>query len=297
MCVLANKHIGGSGQCPVCEWGAEDIAHMLFKCDRAKEVWEALGIYPIIGKAADEDRSGSVVLEILLRPKHPMTACLGGLDVKEVIATAAWFIWWRRRELKHKGTAPIPSRLALSIKAMVANSNRAKKNRSGLIKKGWTKPLNGMVKINTDTAVDLAARTASTGCIIRDSHGQFLAACRVEIEGVINVITAEAQAVRDGLCLAERIGCNNSEVETDCLEVVTVFQYPLENRIVGTTFLDECRTMMAGFNSSVLRHCPREANKAVDFIASSVEDRNYNLWLENPPIFLYPQFVDDVTLI
>ncbi|KAK1617353.1 hypothetical protein QYE76_022870 [Lolium multiflorum] len=73
---------------------------------------------------------------------------------------------------------------------------------------------------------------ASTGCIIRDSQGQFLAACRVEIEGVIDVTTAEAQAVRDGLRLAERIGCNNVEVESDCLEVVTAFQYPLEHRIV-----------------------------------------------------------------
>jgi ribonuclease HI len=253
---------------------------MLFKCDRAKEVWEALGIYPIIEKAAEEDRSGSVVLEILLRSKHPMIAGLGGLDIKELNTTAAWFIWWHHREIKHKGTVPIPSRLALSIKAMVANSNQTKKNRSGLIKKGWTKPTNGMVKINTDAAVDLGTRTASTGCIIRDSQGQFLAACRVEINGVIDVTTAEAQAVRDGLCLAELIGCNNVEVETDCLEVVTAFQYPLENRIVGTAFLDECRTMMAGFNSAVLRHCPSEANKAADLIASSVEDRNCKFWLD-----------------
>jgi ribonuclease HI len=154
-----------------------------------------------------------------------------------------------------------------------------------------------MVKINTDAAVDLAARTASTGCIIRDSQGQFLAACRVEIDGVIDVTTAEAQAVRDGLRLAERIGCNKVKVESDCLEVVTAFQYPLENRIVGTAFLDECRLMMAGFNSAVLRHCSREANKAADIIARSVEDRNCNLWLENPPVFLYPQLVDDVTII
>ncbi|KAK1694884.1 hypothetical protein QYE76_011581 [Lolium multiflorum] len=39
--------------------------------------------------------------------------------------------------------------------------------------------------------------------------------------------------MRDGLRLAERIGCNNIEVETDCLEVVTAFLHPLENRIVG----------------------------------------------------------------
>jgi hypothetical protein len=103
--------------------------------------------------------------------------------------------------------------------------------------------------------------------------------------------------MRDGLRLAERIGCNNIKVETDCLEVVTAFQYPLENRIVVTTFLDECRMMMAGFTSAVMRHCPREANKAAYLIASSVENSHCNLWLDNPPVFLYPQLVDDVTLI
>jgi hypothetical protein len=226
MCTLANRHIGGSGQLHVCDWGVEGIAHMMFKCDRALEVWEVLGLTNIIQSAALEDRSGSVVLEHLLRSRQPAIPGLSGLEVKEVIATAAWFIWWRRRELKHNGTAPIPSRLALSIKAMVSNSLRAKKNMSGMIRKGWTKPPSGKVKLNTDAAINLDTRTASTGCIIRDFQGQFLAACRVEIEGVIDVATAEAQAVRDGLRLAERIGCNNIDIETESLEVVNAFHNP-----------------------------------------------------------------------
>jgi hypothetical protein len=81
-----------------------------------------------------------------------------------------------------------------------------------------------------------------------DSQGQFLAACRVEIEGAIDVATAKAQAVRDGLRLAERIGCNNIIIETDCLEVVNAYNFPMENRFVGVPYLDECRTMMVGFN-------------------------------------------------
>uniref|UniRef100_A0A8R7UTU1 Reverse transcriptase zinc-binding domain-containing protein n=1 Tax=Triticum urartu TaxID=4572 RepID=A0A8R7UTU1_TRIUA len=44
---LANRHIKVSGQCPVCEIGAEDIKHLLFKCTRGKHVWEALGIHDL----------------------------------------------------------------------------------------------------------------------------------------------------------------------------------------------------------------------------------------------------------
>jgi hypothetical protein len=54
----------------------------------------------------------------------------------------------------------------------------------------------------------------------QDSQGQFLSTCRVEIEGVIDIVTAEAQALRDGVRLEKRNGCNNVEVESDSLEVV-----------------------------------------------------------------------------
>jgi hypothetical protein len=32
------------GGCPVCNNGVEDVKHMLFTCDRAREVWKKFGI-------------------------------------------------------------------------------------------------------------------------------------------------------------------------------------------------------------------------------------------------------------
>jgi hypothetical protein len=165
---------------------------MLCKCDRDTKVWDELGVSNIIQRAILEDRSGCVVLEHLLRLRQPEIPALSSLGVKEVIAAAAWFIWRRQRELKHNGTTPSPSRLALSIKAMVANCSRAKTNLNGMIRRGWTKPPKGKVKLNIDGAVKLDARTAAMGCIIRDSQGQFLAACRAKIESITDVVTAEA---------------------------------------------------------------------------------------------------------
>jgi hypothetical protein len=101
---------------------------------------------------------------------------------------------------------------------------------------GWTKPPAGFVKLNTDATVNMDTRGASTGCIIRDSAGQFLAACRIPIEGVIDVATAVAEAVRDGLRLAERIGCNHLYVETDALGVAEAFINSEQNRTVGLAF-------------------------------------------------------------
>jgi ribonuclease HI len=269
---------------------------MLFTCEKAREVWQGLGLSTVIRDAARVDRSGSVVLEHILMTKLSVPS-LGNLPPHEIIATAGWFIWWRRREKKFGGEVPPATRTALSIKAMVANCAKAKINRNGCLKQGWAKPPSGYVKLNTDAAVNLDSREASTGCIIRDSSGQFLAACRIQIEGVIDVTTAEAQALRDGLRLAETIGCNNIYMESDSLEVVEAVRKPDLHRIVGMPFLDECRAIVAGFASTRLFHCPREANKAAHVIARSREDYDHSVWIDDPPLFLLPQLVDDVTIL
>jgi hypothetical protein len=42
--VLANRHMRVSPQCLLCLIGAEDIKHLLFECQRARRVWDHLGL-------------------------------------------------------------------------------------------------------------------------------------------------------------------------------------------------------------------------------------------------------------
>jgi hypothetical protein len=126
---------------------------------------------------------------------------------------------------------------------MVSNGMKARKTKTGMIKRGWVKPPQGKVKLNAILTLGRARR----GVSYTDSKGQFLAACRVEIEGVLDVANTEAQAVRDGLRLAERIGCNQIDIEIESLQVVNAFQDPVEYGGVGMAFLDECRIILAGF--------------------------------------------------
>lgn len=59
MCVLANRHISTSGQCPICHTHAEDVEHMLIKCTRANQIWRCLGLHEIIDSPHDPLRSGA----------------------------------------------------------------------------------------------------------------------------------------------------------------------------------------------------------------------------------------------
>lgn len=61
--ILANKYIGNSSTCPLCRSDCEDIKHLLFTCDRAREVWMAIGVWGRLQDVLTVDRSGSIILE------------------------------------------------------------------------------------------------------------------------------------------------------------------------------------------------------------------------------------------
>jgi hypothetical protein len=59
--ILVNRHIGTSGECPICQLGPEDIQHLLFLCPVASDIWQALGVSNLIQSALVTDRSSSTV--------------------------------------------------------------------------------------------------------------------------------------------------------------------------------------------------------------------------------------------
>ena len=65
--ILANRHIGLSGECPICHQAAEDVKHIFFECQPAIALWSRLGMLNHISAKSQYERSGSVVLEELLR--------------------------------------------------------------------------------------------------------------------------------------------------------------------------------------------------------------------------------------
>jgi hypothetical protein len=116
--------------------------------------------------------------------------------------------------------------------------------------------------LNTDVAIDLGARKTSAGCMIRDSYGQFMGACRQEVVGVIDITTAEAQALH-----TKHIGCNKIHAESDCMEAIQALADSRNNRIVGSAYLDECRMILAGVNTTRIAHYPRNLNKVAHLVA------------------------------
>jgi hypothetical protein len=63
---------------------------------------------------------------------------------------------------------------------------------------------------------------------------------------------AEAAGLRDGLLLAQQIGCSYVELQSDCLEVVTTVQDGGFWATASWTIYDECYLYWKDFHSSPL---------------------------------------------
>jgi hypothetical protein len=128
-------------------------------------MWEKLGLSEFIQEAIRVDRSGSVVMEhILLLPGRPFQL-MPMLDVKHVIVTACWYLWWTRRRITHNELCPPVVRCPLSVLAIASNHHRAFANKREKHVPKWTRPDPNFAKLNVDAAFFEEGMGATTAII------------------------------------------------------------------------------------------------------------------------------------
>ena len=102
---------------------------------------------------------------------------------------------------------------------------------------------------------------------------------------VEDAYTAEACALRDGMSLAESMGCNKLIVHSDCSEVIEVMRNGGNTFGPAAAIFEDCIFFCREFTEVIFEHCPREANMAVDRLASRADDSIPTVWKEDPPRF------------
>jgi ribonuclease HI len=294
--ILANRHIPLIPQCPFCAISIEDIQHCLFTCKRAMEVWSELGVKDRVEEAVRQDRSGSITVEILCRTN----SVIDGLPVAELMMVAAWYLWWQRRQ--HVKSEPIqtPERAAISIKVLATNYTRAYTagQPMRIHDHMWKKPISDVVKINVDAAFQAETLSGATGAIARDGRGNFIAAATWFVPHVVGVDSAEMTAIRNGLYLAERIGCNKVIIESDSSFVAEAVQQP--DTYVGSdvAMVLECKQLAMDFASVSYTQCPREANEVAHSLAkNSFSEKSSLFWESVIPDFISHSIVNDMSII
>jgi hypothetical protein len=127
----------------------------------------------------------------------------------------------------------------MAIVALTKNYKAAMKKGSKL-RQGWKKPPKGKVIVNVDTTFNEEEGCGSVGAIIRDFSGGALAAAHSFVPHFIDAPMAEVYALKEGLMLAQHIGCNRLIVQSDCMKVVQT----MNNRGFSSQRLRQLHCMM-----------------------------------------------------
>jgi len=80
------------------------------------------------------------------------------------------------------------------------------------------------------------------------------------IPHVLDVASSEAAALRDGLLLAQQIGCNRIEIQSDCMEVVQTMQGGGFSATAAVAIYDEIVILWKEFSEISISHCSRLCN-------------------------------------
>jgi hypothetical protein len=190
----------------------------MFKCKRAQSVWKALGLKEVISQATRVDRSGSTVLEEILRNPRRKSPVLGQLGLQETILVAAWYIWWQRREAVKRERVASPVSLAFSVHALTLNYGSVSSKATPL-EIGWSKPPSRHYKLNADAAF-FPHGGGAVAAVIRDSRGEAIAGGARPVTNIPNAATAKASALKYGLQVLEIMGYTPAIVESDSLKLI-----------------------------------------------------------------------------
>ena len=262
-----------------------------------KKVWDKLGMYKVIKKACVLDRAGEAVLELLLLMPHEELSILVCQNARELIAITAWYLWWDRRKLVHEGKSQDAHQTSMGARAITANYFNAYSSKAIRKIGGWSIPPRGFVKLNVDAAFHHDLLQGTAGAVLRDDKGRFIVRGNWWIEWCDNVLTAEVLALKFGLFLAQKAGCNRLVVNSDNMEVIDIMKNGGHSAGVAAVVFDDCYFMACDFTLIRFEHCNREANKVADELARLAKFSPFELWMDSAPSAIIPILVYDATIL
>jgi ribonuclease HI len=221
----------------------------------------------------------------------------GQASVPELVAVTSWYLWWERCKATRGEKVQDPENTARAIDAIYSNFYAANTPKAKPKRGGWLKPLKDYVKINVDASFDADQLMGTTGAVIRDCNGNFIAANNTKLEFAQDVLSAEAHAMKQGLLLAQVVGCNRIIISSDNRDAVEIMQEGGNSSGVAAAIFDDCYYLSSEFSRVQFEHSFWEANSVAHELARVARGSQPQVWLDHAPDFLVPLIRNDVIVI
>ena len=160
---LCHRHLISDLICEACGLAAETTGHLLWDCNKAKEIWNGVSLnLEGLGNGCDD------FTDILWKFIENETSSPMNL---ELFITIYWGIWLNRNEVRNG--EPVKSgreivRRALYLVDEFSAANLSTQNKTNTKEFKWSAPSRNKLKINVDGAIFKNAREAGVGVIIKD---------------------------------------------------------------------------------------------------------------------------------
>jgi hypothetical protein len=227
--VLCRRHIELIANCEVCGATEESIKHVLMGTV-AKEFWHQVKLMT------------GVKIPIL----HPVTwardllADICSRRDRAIIICGMWALWMMRNKRRHGEQSMTTWQTSSWVRDTAFDlwqiMHPAKDADAVIVERRWRPPLVGWVKCSTDAAYYAADSQGTSACVLRDHNGRFLAGqAKWYDDHCLDACAMEAMACRDALGLAQQCGVQKVHLETDCLELVQLWEKREVQRSAITT--------------------------------------------------------------
>ncbi|XBJ16045.1 hypothetical protein VPH35_007773 [Triticum aestivum] len=121
------------------------------------------------------------------------------------------------------------------------------------------------------------------GEVSRDHKGRFIEGRNGKIDYCADVLMAEALALKFGLTIAQRAGCNHLIINSNNMEVVETMQEGGQSAGAAAAVFEDCYHYAYDFFTTRFEHCNREENKVAHELATLAKFSSTSDWFEEPP--------------
>ncbi|GMY33813.1 putative ribonuclease h protein [Fagus crenata] len=264
---------------------AESIAHALWECPVANDVWLSSKLRV---QKVPKYQGDFITLVLSLFDK------VGEMDC-ELVPMIMWYIWFNRNRAAHENkmwdpklvVAKAESHLEEFIKVSSRVEEGKLRNGSESSRPRWKAPVAGMVKINWDVIERVEVGSSSRGIIIRDSEDQLLAAVSSAGSKGGDHFARRLLCLTRALIFAGEIGFFDVEIDIEDARLFhALSSKSLDNSRWGH-LIERVRLCLQSCARWKLVKIPKFCNSAAKFLARMVKSSPcFDVWLEDYPLFL-----------
>lgn len=279
--ILHRKHVEPIANCEMCGAETESIRHVLLECSIAKAFWEQTKIATGVKlPTLHQETWAQVLVEGRAGSERDQTTIIIGRNA----------LWMQRNRRRHGEMLP-PIRVAVQWAADLAfDLRQATHSQSSVTEPRavprWERPPLGWIKCNTDGVFYEQTGQGATGAVLRDGAGAFIRGSAKWYDHCLDALTLEAIACRDGLALSVQSGVRKIWLETDCQQMVQLWQAGTNQRSTISTILQEIRELSLLFHDFKLSFVSRDCNKVAHVLAKQVTGDTRAGWWTYAPAYV-----------